>query len=121
MRQVGAELVKDGGAGDDVAGQFGALVDEGSGGHIFGHGDFDLREGGVYYEERWFDNWLWYRRTVNGQWAKISEERMITRMRKALELVVEATDGHEHKKSDLAWQRGALLTARAVALTALGR
>ena len=37
-------------------------------------------------------------------------------MRKALELVVEATDGHEHKKSDLAWQRGALLTARAVAL-----
>ena len=44
----------------------------------------------MYYEEKWFDNWLWYRRTLDGQWVKISEEQMITRMRKALELVVEA-------------------------------
>jgi hypothetical protein len=42
-------------------------------------------------------------------------------MRNALELVVEATDGPEHRKRDPAWLRGALLAARAAALTALGR
>ena len=42
-------------------------------------------------------------------------------MRNALELVVEATDCPEHRRSDPAWLRGALLAARGAALTALGR
>jgi hypothetical protein len=37
---------------------------------------------------------------------------MIARMRNALELVVEATDGPQHRKRDPAWLRGALLAAR---------
>jgi hypothetical protein len=51
----------------------------------------------------------------------MSEEHMIARLRNALGLVVEATDGLEHKKNNLAWLRGAVLTSRAAALTALGR
>ena len=46
---------------------------------------------------------------------------MISRMRKALELIIETTNGHEHKKSDLAWLRAAILTTRATALGSLGR
>ncbi len=46
---------------------------------------------------------------------------MIARLRNALGLVVEATDGLEHKKNNLTWLRGAVLTSRAAALTALGR
>ena len=75
----------------------------------------------MYYEEKWIDGWLWYRRTLDGPWLKSSEDQMIARMRNALELVVEATDGPEHRKRDPAWLRGALLAARAAALTALGR
>jgi hypothetical protein len=75
----------------------------------------------VHYEEKWMDDWLWHRHAPHGQWVKASEEQMISRMRKALELIIEATDGHEDKKSDLAWLRAALLTARAAALGSLGR
>ena len=46
---------------------------------------------------------------------------MISRMRKALELVVEITDYPEHKKNDSSWLRSALLAARGAALSALGR
>jgi hypothetical protein len=121
VRQVGAELVERSRAGDDLAGQLGAVADQGGRGQIFRHGAFDLREGGVHYEEKWMDDWLWHRRAPHGPWVKASEEQMISRMRKALELIIETIDGHEHKKSDLAWLRGALLTARAAALGALGR
>jgi hypothetical protein len=75
----------------------------------------------VHYEEKWMDGWLWYRRTLDGPWVRAPEAQMISRMRRALELVIEATDGPEDRKSDLAWLRGALLTARAAALGALGR
>jgi hypothetical protein len=43
----------------------------------------------MYYEEKWIDGWLWWRRTLDGPWLKATEEQMIARMRKALELVVE--------------------------------
>ena len=75
----------------------------------------------MYYEEKWVDGWLWYRRGMNGPWLTASDEKMITRMRKALELVVEAADIPEDKKSDVAWLRTALLAARGAALTALDR
>ena len=75
----------------------------------------------MYYEERCIDGWPWYRRTLDGPWVKVSEEQMIARLRNALGLVVEATDGLEHKKNNLTWLRGAVLTSRAAALTALGR
>jgi hypothetical protein len=75
----------------------------------------------MYYEEQWIDGWPWYRRTLDGPWVKMSEEQMIARLRNALEFVVEATDRFEQKKCDLAWLRGAVLTSRAAALTALGR
>jgi hypothetical protein len=75
----------------------------------------------MYYEEKWIDGWLWWRRTLDGPWLKATEVQMIARMRNALELVVEATDGPEYRKMDVAWLRGALLAARAAALTALGR
>jgi hypothetical protein len=75
----------------------------------------------MYYEEQWRDGWLWHRRSLDGPWARASEQEMIARMRKALELVVEATDCPEHRRGDPAWLRGALLAARAAALTALGR
>ncbi len=76
---------------------------------------------GMYYEEQWRDGWLWYRGSLDGPWAKASEQEMLARMRNALELVVEATDCPEHRRSDVAWLRGALLAARGAALTALGR
>jgi hypothetical protein len=75
----------------------------------------------MYYEERWIDGWPWYRRTLDGPWVKMSEDQMIARLRNALEFVVEATDRFEQKRCDLAWLRGAVLTSRAAALTALGR
>ena len=76
---------------------------------------------GVYYEEKWIEGWLWYRRSLEEPWSQASEREMIARMRTALELVVEATDCPEAKRSDPAWLRGALLAARAAALAALGR
>jgi hypothetical protein len=42
----------------------------------------------MYYEEKWIDGWLWYRRTLDGPWLKASEDQMIARMRNALELVL---------------------------------
>jgi hypothetical protein len=75
----------------------------------------------MYYEEKWIDGWLWRRRSPDGEWVRATDEQMIGRMRKALDLVVEATDCPEFRKSDLAWLRSALLAARAAALTALGR
>lgn len=75
----------------------------------------------MYYEEKWVDGWLWWRRTLDGPWVQASEEQMIARMRKALELVVEATEALGDRKTDVAWLRGALLAARAAALAALGR
>jgi hypothetical protein len=74
----------------------------------------------MYYEERCIDGWPWYRRTLDGPWVKVSEEQMIVRLRNALGLVIEATDGLEHKKNDLPWLRGAVLTSRAAARNALG-
>ena len=74
----------------------------------------------MYYEEQWIDGWPWYRRTLDGPWEKMSEEQMIARLRNALGLVIEATDGFEHKKNDLVWLRGAVLTSRAAARNALG-
>jgi hypothetical protein len=76
--------------------------------------------GGMYYEEKWVDGWLWHRRSVDGEWSRVSDQEMIARMRKALELVIEATDCPEQRRHDLPWLRGALLAARAAALTALG-
>ena len=46
----------------------------------------------MYYEEKWVDGWLWYRHATDGPWVTASEEHMIGRMRKSLELVIEATD-----------------------------
>jgi hypothetical protein len=74
----------------------------------------------MYYEERWIDGWPWYRRALDGPWSRMSEDQMIARLRNALGLVIEATDGFEHKKNDLAWLRGAVLTSRAAARNALG-
>jgi hypothetical protein len=76
---------------------------------------------GVYYEEKWIEGWLWYRRSLEEPWSQAGEREMIARMRTALELVIEATDCPEAKRSDPAWLRGALLAARAAALAALGR
>ena len=75
----------------------------------------------MYYEEQWRDGWLWVRRSLDGPWIKASKAQMIVRMRHALELVVEATDCPDARRNDPAWLRGALLAARAAALTALGR
>ena len=75
----------------------------------------------MHYEEKWVDGCLWYRRQLDGPWITASDELMAARMRSALELVVEATDVPEEKGSDVAWLRSALLAARGVALTALGR
>jgi hypothetical protein len=75
----------------------------------------------MYYEEKWVDGWLWYRRTVDGPWTHASDQRMVERMRKALELVVDATDCPEERRDDAAWLRGALLAARGAALTVLGQ
>jgi hypothetical protein len=74
----------------------------------------------MYYEERWIDGWPWFRRTLDGPWTKMTEEQMVARLRNALGLVIEATDGFEHRRSDLAWLRGAVLTSRAAARNALG-
>jgi len=73
----------------------------------------------MHYEERWADGWLWRRVSPHDQWDKVSEGQMIARMRHALELVLEATDCPEHRKSDVAWLRGALLAARGAAFTAM--
>jgi hypothetical protein len=75
----------------------------------------------MYYEEQWREGWLWIRRSLDGPWVEASEAQMIAWMRHALELVVEATDCPEGRRLDPAWLRGALLAARAAALTALGR
>jgi hypothetical protein len=75
----------------------------------------------MYYEEQWRDGWLWRRRSIDGPWSKASDQEMIARMHQALEVVVEVTDCPEERRGDPAWLRGALLAARAAALTALGR
>ena len=75
----------------------------------------------MYYEEKWVDGWLWYRHATDGPWLTASDEHMIGRMRKSLELVIEATDIPEDKKSDVAGSGSALLAARGAALTCLGR
>jgi hypothetical protein len=75
----------------------------------------------MYYEEKWIDGWLWHRDTIDGPWVTASAEQVIARMRKSLELVVEATNIPEERKSDLAWLKTALLAARGAALNALGR
>ena len=53
----------------------------------------------MYYEEQWRDGWLWYRGSLDGPWAKASEQEMLARMRNALELVVEATDCPKHRRA----------------------
>jgi hypothetical protein len=53
--------------------------------------------------------------------VKASDQQMIARMRKALEMVIEAADYPEHKRSDPEWLRGALLAAKSAARLALGR
>ena len=75
----------------------------------------------MHYEEKWVNGWLWYRRQMDGPWVTASDEMMASRMRSALELVVEATDLPKDKGLDVAWLRSSLLAARGVALTALGR
>jgi hypothetical protein len=79
-----------------------------------------MGEGGMHYEEKWFQGWLWYRRELDEPWQRASSERMMARMRSALELVVEATELPDEKRSNAVWLRGALLAARAAALAALG-
>ena len=73
----------------------------------------------MHYEEKWMDGWLCAWVSPHGQWDKVPEKQMIARMRHALELVLEATDFPEHRRSDVAWLRGTLLAARGAALTAL--
>lgn len=75
----------------------------------------------MYYEEKWIDGWPWYRRTLDAPWVKVPEKQMVARMRNALALIVEVTDCPERRRDDAAWLRGALLAARAAALTALGK
>jgi len=75
----------------------------------------------MHYEEKSVEGWLWHRRVPYGEWKKASEEQMISRLRNALEAIAETTDCPERRKADVVWLRGALLTARATALTALGR
>jgi hypothetical protein len=75
----------------------------------------------MHYEEKWVDGWLWYRHSFDGPWVTASDEQMVGRMRKALELIVEATEVPDDKRSDLVWLRTALLAARGAALNALGR
>jgi hypothetical protein len=74
----------------------------------------------MYYEEKWIDGWLWYRRALDEPWRKVSDEYMIARMRHALELIVDATDGSERGERGLSWLRCSLLAVKAIALTALG-
>jgi hypothetical protein len=75
----------------------------------------------MHYEQKWADGRLWYRHAANGPWLTASDERMCERLRKALELVIEATDVPEGKRSDAAWLRSALMAARGAAMNALGR
>ena len=75
----------------------------------------------MYYEEKWVEGWLWYRHAFDGPWVTASDEQMVARMRKALELIVEATHVPDDRKQDLNWHKGAILAARGAARTALGR
>jgi hypothetical protein len=103
------------------AGYVGALAAQRRRGQILGHGASEVREGGMHYEEKSVEGWLWHRRVPHGGWEKASGERMIGRLRGALEAIAETTDCPERRKTDVVWLRGALLTARATALSALGR
>ena len=75
----------------------------------------------MHYEEKWVDGWIWCRHSLHGEWERASEEVMMSRMRTALEAIVEITEASDKQRSDLAWLRGALLAAGAAALGALGR
>jgi hypothetical protein len=75
----------------------------------------------MHYEQKWADGRLWYRHAAHGPWLTASDERMCERLRKGLELVLEATDIPEGKRSDAAWLRSALMAARGAAMNALGR
>ena len=75
----------------------------------------------MHYEEKWVDGWLWYRHAADGPWLTATDKQMVERMRKALELVVEAADVPEDKKSDVAWLRIALLAAKGAAMITLRR
>jgi len=81
---------------------------------------FVVGGGGMHYEEKWIEGWLWYRRKLDEPWQRAPSDQMTARMRSALELVVEATNFPDDKRRDAAWLRGALLAARAAALAALG-
>jgi hypothetical protein len=86
--RASAELIERCLTADDLAGQLGALAGQGAGDYI-GHEFLLSGSLSMYYEEKWIDGWLWWRRTLDGPWLKATEEQMIARMRKALELVVE--------------------------------
>ena len=74
----------------------------------------------THYEEKFSQGWLWYRKALDEPWQQASSEQVLSRMRSALELVAEATEIPNDKRSDAVWLRGALLAARAAALAALG-
>ena len=76
----------------------------------------------MYYEEKWIEGWLWYRRSLEEPWSpggRAGDDRADAHARS--NWWSKSTDCPEAKRSDPAWLRGALLAARAAALAALGR